>query len=85
MEPFSAGNSIFNLLQVLDDWLRGEREHRVHRPGEAGNGRQRITDAPLPGLSVRGIGTIGLPLIDAQAKVIIEKSTQARKTGYWLV
>ena len=64
MEPFSAGNSIFNLLQVLDDWLRGEREHRVHRPGEAGNGRQRITDAPLPGLSVRGIGTIGLPLID---------------------
>ena len=67
MEPFSAGNSIFNLLQVLDDWLRGE----------AGNGRQRITDAPLPGLSVRGIGTIGLPLIDAQAKVIIEKSTQA--------
>ena len=45
----------------------------------------RITDAPLPGLSVRGIGTIGLPLIDAQAKVIIEKSTQARKTGYWLV
>ena len=38
----------------------------------------RITDAPLPGLSVRGIGPIGLPLSDAQAKLVIEKSTQAR-------
>ena len=36
-------------------------------------------EGALPGLSVRGIGTIGLPLIDAQAKVIIEKSTQARE------
>ena len=38
-------------------------------------------EGALPGLSVRGIGTIGLPLIDAQAKVIIEKSTQARKNS----
>jgi hypothetical protein len=57
--------------------VMGRREGGREGPGEAGNGRQRITDAPLPGLSVR---TIGLPLIDAQAKVIIEKSTQARKT-----
>ena len=33
--------------------------------------------APLPGLSVKGVGPIGLPLIHAQAKQIIEKSTQA--------
>ena len=38
----------------------------------------RLEDAPLPGLSVKGIGPIGLPLIEAQAKQIIEKSTQER-------
>ena len=36
-----------------------------------------MEDAPLPGLSVKGVGPIGLPLINAQAKQIIEKSTQA--------
>ena len=37
----------------------------------------RLEDAPLPGLSVKGIGPIGLPLIEAQAKQITDKSTQA--------
>ena len=37
----------------------------------------KLEGAPLPGLSVKGVGPIGLPLSDAQAKHIIEKSTQA--------
>ena len=53
--------------------------HFQSRPGNLEAVRCNVEGA-LPGLSVRGIGTIGLPLIDAQAKVIIEKSTQARKT-----
>ena len=36
----------------------------------------KLDGAPLPGLSVKGVGPIGLPLSDAQAKQIIEKSTQ---------
>ena len=39
-----------------------------------------MDNAPLPGLSVTGIGPIGLPLSDAQAKLVIKKSTQASKT-----
>ena len=40
----------------------------------------KLDDVPLPGLSVTGIGPIGLPLSDAQAKLVIKKSTQASKT-----
>ena len=40
----------------------------------------KLDNVPLPGLSVTGIGPIGLPLSDAQAKLVIKKSTQASKT-----
>ena len=44
----------------------------------------RLEDAPLPGLSVKGVGSIGLPLSDAQAKQIIEKGTQESHQNLFL-